>query len=157
MNTQKWAAWTEIVSSIAVVVTLVFLIYEVRQNTVAVERQTFLDRQSRLVGPYLNSKEFRSIYAKIKNLDGREPRVAALADRYDLTDEEAVYWIRHLDENWVGLWADFQQYGPNDELDELISGFLGFPDAMLYWDQAMKSGRFSQAFREHVESLRSTD
>lgn len=157
MDTQKWVAWAEIVASIAVVVTLVFLTYEVRQNTMAIERQTNLDRQSRLIDPYLESPLFRSVYAKIKAKDGREPRVAAFIGRYDLTDEDAVLWVRHLDENWTGLETDFLQFGSSDELDDLISGFLKFPDGALYWDVSMKTGRFSQAFRNHVESLRLTD
>lgn len=154
MNTQKWAAWMEIVASVAVVITLVFLIYEVRQNTVAIERQTVLDRQARLVEPYLTSPDFRAVYAKIKEKDGRELRVTALIDRYGLTDEEAVLWVRHLDDNWTGMEADFLQYGPSPDLDELIAGFLNFPDAEAYWEASMKDGPFSTAFMEHVESLR---
>jgi len=157
MNLQKWTAWTEVVASITVVITLVFLIYEVRQNTAAIERQTYLDRQTRLIDPYLNSAEFRSVYSKIKSKDGREPRVQAFVDRYGLTYEEAVYWVRHLDENWRGLEADFTHYGPSAELDALTVGLLSFPDALLYWESALESGNFSDAFRKHVESLRQAE
>ena len=144
----------EIVASVAVVITLVFLIYEVRQNTAAIERQTVLDRQSRLVEPYLASPEFRNVYTIIKKKDGREPRVEALKDRYDLTDEQAVLWVRHLDENWTGMEADFLQYGPSLELNELIVGFLNFPDARAYWEASLDDGPFSPDFVEHVELLR---
>lgn len=157
MDYKKWAAWTEIVASIAVVVTLAFLIYEVRQNTAAIERQTFLDRQARLVNPYMESPEFRTIYSKIKNKDGREPRVEAFINHYGLSDEEAVYWVRHLDENWSGIEADFAQFGPSDEIDEMIIGFLRFPDAELYWESVSQTRKFSAAFREHVQSLASDE
>jgi len=154
MNTRKWATWMEIVASVAVVITLVFLIYEVRQNTLAIERQTILDRQSRLVYPYLSSGDFRAVYAKIKVKDGRELRVKALIDRYELTDDESVLWVRHLDDNWKGIEADYIQYGPSPDLDGLIVGFLNFPDAKLYWESSVKEGVFSTPFVDHVESLR---
>jgi hypothetical protein len=147
----------EIVASVAVVITLVFLIYEVRQNTVAIERQTVLDRQSRLVDPYLTSSDFRAVYTKIKEKDGRESRVKALVDRYELADEEALLWVRHLDENWKGMEADFLQYGPSPDLDRLIAGFLTFPDAAAYWEASLKDGPFVTAFIEHVESLRQAE
>lgn len=156
MNTQKWAAWTEIVASVAVVITLVFLIYEVRQNTAAIERQTYLDRQARLIDPYLESPEFRTIYTKIKKKDGRERQVETFVNTYGLTDAEAVYWVRHLDENWTGLEADFIQFGPNEVFDNLIIGVLSFPDAALYWRNASESSQFSGEFKDYVESLRRT-
>jgi hypothetical protein len=146
-----------VVASVAVVITLAFLIYEVRQNTFAIERQTVLDRQSRLVDPYLTSPDFRAVYTKIKAKDGRELRVEALIDRYELTDEEAVLWVRHLDENWTGMEADFLQYGPSRGLDALIIGFLTFPDAKAYWEASLNDGPFSPAFVEHVESLRQAE
>ena len=154
MDTQKLANWSEIVASVAVVITLVFLILEVRQNTDAVERQALLERQARLINPYLASPEFRSVYVKIKEKDGREDNVAAFIDYYDLAHGEAVLWVRHLDENWSGLEADFLKYGESDDMNALITGFLSFPDARLYWLTSASADRFNPEFRSHVESLR---
>ena len=157
MNNEKLAVWAEVVASIAVVVTLAFLIYEVRQNTVAVERQTYLDRQARLLEPYLESQDFREIYVKIKNRDGLEPRVQHFVDTYALSVEEALYWVRHLDQNWRGFENDFYRYGPNAGLNGMITGFLSFPDGRLYWDSAAQTAGFSDEFVNHVESLRPSD
>jgi hypothetical protein len=154
VNTEKWAAWADIVASVAVVVTLAFLIVEVRQNTLTVERQIRLERQSRMIDPYLDSQEFRQIYTRIKATDGREPTVAAFAETYSLADEEAVYWVRHLDVIWTGLEADFLQNGPSPELDGLVRALLSFPDGRLYWRYSGSTdGRFTASFTRHVAGL----
>jgi len=71
--------------------------------------------------------------------------------------DEAVLWVRHLDENWKGIEADYVQYGPSVDLDGLTAGFLNFPDAKLCWETSAKEGVFSTPFVEHVESLREVE
>ena len=160
MNTEKWVAWAEITASIAVVATLLFLIYEVRQNTLAIERQMRLERQGRLIDPYMASKEFREIYTAIKVKDGQEPRVAAFAEHYSLTPEQAVYWVRHLDQIWTGLEADFLQNGPSRDLHSILEGMLMFPtrgDADVpRWKSLLGIGRGGgRAIRATVHRVRS--
>ncbi|HEX5789196.1 MAG TPA: hypothetical protein VFY03_13520 [Woeseiaceae bacterium] len=156
MKTEKWAAWAEISASVAVVVTLLFLVFEVRQNTLAIERQIRLERQGRLIKPYMESPEFREIYTAIKAKDGQEPRVAAFARHYSLSPEQAVYWVRHLDEIWTGLEADFLQNGPSPELDSMLFGMKSFADGRLYWEVAgaEEAMRFSPRFVEYVNAIR---
>ncbi len=153
MRTKDWATWAEIVASVAVIITLIFLVYEVRQNTKALERQTMLERSSRLVGPYMSSGEFRAIYAKIKRKDGREESVAAFVDSYGLSDEEAVYWVRSLEQNFAGVAADYYRDGPTAELERLFTGLLSFPDAMLYWRVQGSKGVHGAEFTAYANSI----
>jgi hypothetical protein len=155
MNTREWAARAEIVASIAVVVSLVFLVQEVRDNTRALERQTYLDQQSRLVSPYMDSAEFRSLYAKIKTVDGVEPQVAAFMDRYDLSMEQAVYWVRSPEILFVQLEADYLTLGLDARMADMVNGLLSFPDAALYWTSIRGGqGKHDQRFVRWVESIR---
>jgi len=155
-NTRNWVELSELVASIAVVISLVFLIYEIRQNTVTLEKQIWMDRQSRMVDPYLSSDEIRSAYAKIKSKDGLEHRVDVFVEKYDLDTEEAVAWVRMLDAMWYGYEIDFWTFGKNDALDSVILGMLQNPDQMLYWDAVVRENSLTSEFIEHVEKLRDT-
>ena len=75
-------------------VSLVFLVFEIRQNTLTQEREMQLDRYLGLTDPYLNAPEIGAIYAKVKAVDGMEPLAGAYVDRYKLTPAEAVVWSR---------------------------------------------------------------
>lgn len=153
MDTQEWAARAEIVASLAVIVTLGFVIYEVRQNTAAIERQTTIEREARIVEPYLTSPEFRRVYASIKDRDGPEPIVGAFMDEYDLAVEDAVYWVRHLEQIWTGLEADFHYMGRTDDNGGLIVGLFAYPDNRLYWSMSGSKGRHGADFVTYVEQL----
>jgi hypothetical protein len=107
MNTQAWAQRAEIVASCAVVVTLVFVILEIRSNTAAIERRATLDRATSLSAPFFMSPDMPAILAKVKAVDGLDPELQAFADRYNLSAEESILWTRHLGEIWEGLQADY--------------------------------------------------
>jgi hypothetical protein len=103
MNASKLADWSGIVSSIAVVVTLGFLVIEMGQNTEAIEaatRQAAQDADSRFLIEALNNPETLISWTKP-----------------DLTDEEVVGWyfsvllILRSDE---GIWAQYAR-GTLDE------------------------------------------
>jgi hypothetical protein len=152
MNTQEWAQRAEIVASCAVVVTLVFVIVEIRSNTAAIERRSILDRASTLNTPFFTSPDMPTILAKVKAVDGMDPIPQALADRYSLSAEESILWERHLNEIWIGLEADYLHGGPSEHLEWPIRGLLSTPDNQLYWD--LVGSEFSAEFSSYVDSFR---
>lgn len=153
MTLEKWAHWAEIVASGAVIVTLVVLVQEVRGNTRALERQADLDRAAALTTPFFEAPELASILAKIKSVDGADPVVQALSDRYGLTSEEAILWERHLWRVWLEHEADFSRTGPSGELQAWIKGALATPDNRLYWD--LRGPASGPGFRALVDGLAS--
>ena len=138
MKLERWAHWAEIVSSFAMVATLIFLIQEVRGNTQALDRQITLDRVSAVNAPFFSAPELASVLARIKAVDGALPGPQAYAERYGLTSEEAILWDRHLTLLWMGLEADFRYRGSSATVEAWVRDLLSSGDNRLYW-QANRS------------------
>jgi hypothetical protein len=152
MDLQAWAHRAEITASFAVVVTLVFVLFEVRNNTVAIERQVNLDRSAILSAPFLASPDLAEILAKVKAVDGLPPLTQAYSERYNLSVEQSIVWERHLYSIWDGLQADYLHSGPSEILDDYIRDLLSDPDEQMYWEHL--AGFYTADFRSHVESTR---
>ncbi len=88
MNLKKAAQITEIIGGAGILISLVVLIFEVRANTNAIDRQASLDRNARIFEPYISN--IPDIYTKVKAVDGLEPIVNQYVDAYDLPPVEAV-------------------------------------------------------------------
>ena len=134
MKVERWTQWAEIAASLAVVVSLVFLIQEVRYNTAVTERQAVMDRAAAVNAPFVDESPLASIMAKIKAVDGPDEGVSAFVDRYDLSYEEAVRWSRHLSLIWIGLEADFVASGSSPRLERTTRGLLQSKDHQVYWE-----------------------
>ena len=94
MNTSKLADWSEILASIAVVASVLFLLQEVRANTRAVERDAAFTHAAALAEPFFQEPGMRSALEKVRLVDGANPTHAAMIERYGFTFEEAVLWDR---------------------------------------------------------------
>jgi hypothetical protein len=151
MKTEKLAHWAEIISSLVVVITLVFLINEVQRNTKALERQSEMDRTAAISDPFFEAPELASVIAKIKEVDGLDLFPEALTDRYDLSYEEAELWSRLIYRMWGGFEADFETLGP-EEVEGTVRFLLRTPDNRMYWETAGPD--FSgPEFRAFVDSI----
>ena len=140
---------SEIAAAVAVVISLAILIYEVRQNTQAMERQTHIDRVASLTQPYLQSPIVAETYARIKSKDGVEPIVAELRDNYELSVEQAVVWRNMLEKIWITLEAEFLFDGPSEALGTLVADLAEYPDNRIYLRHS--GPYFSPAFMSYVE------
>ena len=96
MKLEKWAHASEVFGSIAIVISLVILILEVRSNTLVQQQQMQLDRGLNFTDKYLGSPDLADVYAKVKAIDGIEPLAGAYVERYSLTPAEAVLWSRSV-------------------------------------------------------------
>jgi hypothetical protein len=151
MNQAKWKDYAELVGFVAIIISLVVLIIEVRQNTLATERQIALDRAAAMTSPFFDS-ELASILAKIKSADGADPNIVAFIEAYDLSYREAVIWERHLWYAWEVLAAEFEADGPSPSLDASVLAMLINRDNQLYVTHSGKF-RFSDDFRDYVTTL----
>ena len=151
MNQTKWKDYAELVGFVAIIVSLVVLIIEVRQNTLATERQIALDRAAAMTSPFFDS-ELPSILEQIKSLDGLDPNIVPFIETYDLSYPEAVIWERHLWYAWEVLEAEFEADGPSPSLDASILAMLINRDNQLYVTYSGKF-RFSDDFRDYVTNL----
>lgn len=153
MKLQQWAHWAEIIASLAVVVTLVFLLREVRGNTLALERESALDRATAIDAPFMANSEMASVLTKIKIVDGSEPYEQAMVERYDLTYEEAIMWGRHLALIWSGLEADYALSGESQGVEDRIQMLLSFPDNQVFWEHTGPE-LYSAGFQAYVDRVR---
>jgi hypothetical protein len=155
MKLERWAHWSEIGASLAVVVSLVFLIQEVRTNTKILERQAVLDRTQAFNAPFFADSPLPSILVRIKAVDGADPVEQAFAERYDLTAEEAARWVRHLALLWTTLEADYRVNGMSPSLEAVARGLLESRDNQLFWELGAPQVA-SSGFREYLGILTGT-
>jgi hypothetical protein len=151
MNETKWKDYAELIGFVAIIVSLVVLIIEVRQNTLATERQIALDRAASMTSAFFDS-ELASILEKIKSVDGLDRNIVPFIEAYDLSYPEAVIWERHLQYAWEVLEAEFEADGPSPSLDASILSLLITPDNQLYVTYSGKF-RFSDDFRDYLTTL----
>jgi len=130
-----WANWAEIIETIVILVSMVLLIQEVRGNTQALQLQAYMARGEAHVRPYFDVDGFSRVYAKVKAVDTGFPETAitAFQERYDMTQEEALLWVRHLDDIWRNFEGNFLYGADRELLARDMTHLLTFPDQRLYY------------------------
>ena len=144
---------SEILSSIAIVITLIVLVFEVQGNTDALQRQMDNDRASRLSDIY-DSPYLPGIFAKMQEVDNENigGPMKAVMEGYNLTYEEAYRVTLHYSTLRRGYEADFlsNQPGAEDREAQMIR-LLNSRDQALYWESV--KFRYNQEFVEHMNRL----
>lgn len=154
MKLDRVAPWAEVLANLGVIVSLLFFVREVQDNTQTLRIQAAEERAAALSRPILTNPGLADILAKIKTVDGYEPNAVAFVKRYDLTYAEAVIWIRHLGEMWSGLEAEYAQLGPSQQLEQRIRQLLAVPDQALWFDTGAPDWYLGNEFRTYATSLR---
>jgi hypothetical protein len=150
MKLKKIVQLTEIVGGVGILVSLIILIFEVRENSRLLERQISMDRVNARNEGVINSPYLPGIITKIKEVDGTtNPEVKAFMERYSLTHEEAQRIVRHIVRQWEGYEADF--HARSTEVAEIISLSLTWPDHRLFWESANQY--FDNDFVEFVNNV----
>jgi len=138
----------EIVSGIAIVITIVLLIVEVRSNSELLQRQFELERVDR--SAIFDSQYLPGILEKIKSVDGVGRAVQAYMDRYDLTYVEADRWVRYMRQQWQAHEADFR-FGETAHLEDTIPALMSFPDQVLFYE--VTRSNMDPAFVQFVDQF----
>jgi hypothetical protein len=153
MAKMTWRDGAEATGLVAIIASLVLLIVEVRENTLAMERQTAVDRAAALTAPFFES-DLASITAKILAVNDPDGSyLATYIEVFDLSHEEAILWERHLWFVWEVLEAEYRADGASEKLNNQISILLVNRDNQIYIEGVMNF-RFSSEFREYVVELR---
>ena len=148
MNWNRWSTVAEIVSSVAILVTLVYLAVETNQNTVAIQassREGAIQAELQLLSSFMSSPELAELFIKQEPLTYIEANElnAYLVSFLRLRESTfRQYRAGVLDEEtWVNLrssitngplsairarnwWINFGQYLFDKELTEEINGIL---------------------------------
>lgn len=156
MKLERAAQWAEIFANFGVILSLLFLVFEVRENTQILRIQAAEERTTALNAPILSNSGLAEILAKIKTVDGVEPHVEAFMERYELTYAESTIWTRYLGDLWSGMDVEFVQLGPSEQLAHRIRQLLAFPDETLWLDSGSADWFMSDNFRAYVASIRAS-
>lgn len=154
MKLEKWALIAEIVGGIAIVVSLIFVGYEVRQNTQATQiaaYQQLINGISEFNIQTLENPDLRAVRnklvsgANIKELNPDEQQII-----------NAFLYLAYRN----GDMAYMQYRGGLIDEERLISGmgllvdFLELPTVQSHWNQA-KSG-FVEEYSDYIDGLNET-
>jgi len=152
-----FAALAEIISSVAVLVTLIFLFVELQNNTEILEREQLLNRNSVSSEFFINNPQLIGILEKIKVVDSDfvTEREKAFMENYNLSYPEASTWIRYLTLDWLNRQSDFL-YSDLETRETIrkrgYAGILRNPDQKLYWEHTKDNGFFNEEFVKVVSS-----
>jgi hypothetical protein len=134
MKLEKWALIAEIVGGAAVLLTVIFVLIELRANSALLERQIALERDNRDMQTVLESETLLRLISRIDEVDGTvSPAKTAIMERYDFDPVDAEHVLRYYRRQWAGYEVDFEA-GATDELRRRLSLMLRFPDQRLYWE-----------------------
>jgi hypothetical protein len=154
MKLRMWVDIAEITASVAVVVTLLLLIFQMRES----DEQERVTNALRMVQwdaqMFLQSDQLPTISAKIEEVSNPD-FMGEFRKRYDLSIEEAALWNRWLYLLWKSLEAEFLLVGPSDELEERIRLSISYEDQQLVILPQLKSTNalFHERFKRYVNSL----
>ena len=151
INLQNWAAIAEIVGTVAIIVSLIFVVHGLNQNTKALQVSNLnqiYDRTDSVNSDLVSSPELASLYVKevfgVTGLTGEEAQFAILMRRELNQWEQFWFWKR---DGVIGndVWEDWDAYYvehlSNNFPKELWNGIRKYyhPDFASHVDQIYKS------------------
>jgi hypothetical protein len=154
MKLRMWVDIAEITASVAVVVTLLLLILQMRESDERERVHNALRMAQWDAQMFLQSDQLPVISAKIEA--ARNPDfMYEFRKRYDLSIQEAVVWNRWLFLLWKSLEAEYLSVGPSNELAERIRHAISYEDQQLVILSALTSidPLFHEKFKKYVNSL----
>jgi len=157
MKLERAAHWAEIFGNLGVVVTLVFLVLQVADNSRAIRSQALFERNKAITAPFLVESDLPEILAKIKAADGPEPWAQAFMDKYGLTYAETAVFGRAIMQLWSTLEAEYVLVGDSEGLARRIRVLLKFPDNQLWYQTGGVDWLNSDEFRAYVKETAQRD
>ena len=154
MKLRLWVDIAEITASVAVVVTLMLLVFQMRESDEQERIQNSLRLAQWDAQMFLISDQLPAIAGKIEAAENPNFMIE-FRERYDLSIEEAAIWNRWLFLIWKSLEAEFLSMGPNDDLAKRIHQSITYEDQQLVVLPALKSRNpmFHDGFKEYVNNL----
>ena len=154
MKLRLWVDIAEITASVAVVVTLVLLIFQMRESDELERVQNSVRMAQWDAQMFVQSDQLPTIAAKIET--ARNPDyLIEFRRRYDLSVEEAGIWNRWLLLLWKGVEAEFLSTGPSERLAKRIRAMAAYEDQRMLILPLVTSNNalFIDEFTDYVDSL----
>lgn len=149
---QKYALFTEIVGGLAVLLTLIILIIEVRENTEASRRTNLIQLTTAPLNVYLDNPDIQAIASKISQTTQVSVLPNLLKDEFDLSFDEAQLYARYLGYTWRIRESEFLYGNSDPEVFEANMRFyLGNAEDQFYWQRTRAP--YHPEFRAYIEGL----
>ena len=147
--------WLTLVANVGVLAGLIFVGLEIRQNTLALEREIRISNADAVHGQVANSDYLVQINQKMAAMSGGPNALVDLVDAYQevfgLSENEAHRWWRYLMQVWQRNQADWIYSGREDDDCGQAEALLRFKDNQLFFD-AMK-GELDQEYVACVHAV----
>jgi len=140
---QEYALIAEITSGIAIVVTLIILVFELQRNTVAIERATFNEITQSIIewrrdlALDADVRETMRRYQAREELSPDQKAILGGLGRNLYTNLERAFWAREYNQIGESEWARFQ------------SSICG--NVVTFWDDSVPQ-YYTREFVEYVRS-----
>jgi hypothetical protein len=132
LDIDKFNQWLTLVANIGVVAGLVFLAFEVRQNTLAMEREVTISYADNIHGSLADSDHLAPIVTTIMNKEGLPPMLTELMAEYEFTELQAQRWWRFLMQNWFRHQADWVYRGKSSDDCKDETFLMNFKDNQFF-------------------------
>lgn len=154
MKLRLWVDIAEITASVAVVVTLLLLVFQIRESDEQERIQNAIRMAQWDAQMFLQSDQLPLIAAKIEAV-GNPDFLSDFRKRYELSVEEAGIWNRWLYLMWKSIEAEYLSMGPSDQLAKRIRLVAAYEDQRLVIVPVVTSTSpiFDQKFTRYVDSL----
>ena len=130
MNWDAVGAVAELLSSVGVLATLVYIAVQVRDAKRSNLINASADLTNQIAGRIIDNEHLAEVIAKINVQTGHQlPQAQAAIDEWGLSARDAEIWARY----WGTVWRGFQSRFAAGSLDETtLQLFLENPQARLY-------------------------
>jgi hypothetical protein len=149
MNWEAVGAAAELLSSIGVLATLIYIAVQVRDAKRVNLINTSAQMTDNVAGRVIENPRLSEIIARINSQIGHHlPQAKVAMDEWNLSAEDAEIWARY----WGTVWRGFQSRFDAGALDERsLSIFLANPQAALYLRGAKRT--FNPEFIRMIDSV----
>lgn len=154
LSLSEWANLAEVVSAVAVVISLLYVGYQIRENTGeirAANRQELVNRSHSASLGFATSSELAAALAKVANgdpLNATEQRQFAYVVRAVLYDSQEAYLLNREGRLDSGYWATRAS---------LISVYLAAPPALAAYEEMTSRGLLHEDFVRWVNEILAAD
>ena len=128
--------WLVLIANIGVLLGIVFLSLEIRQNTKVIEREMMISSADAMHGQFIDSEYLPGMLVKLNNAQSinADSLVQPLMSEFDFTEEEAHRWWRYLAQTWIHNQADWIYNGKRSTDCQQPVFLLRFRDQQLFFD-----------------------
>ena len=153
MNWEAAGAIGEVLGSIAVLASLIYIAVQVRETKITANRASRIERNNAFSKTMLETPELSEIVAKINEVDGSDPFVSEMQETYGLTAAQAELYSRYLGTAWKMTETDFLTSIPVEAVEGAIIWLLRTPSAKRFIE--IRGNLFSTSFMRLVDDLKS--